>query len=73
MLEVARERDVDGDLILGDLVIFKQKYSRDLVYSGDLNSKLFWYSYYGDLLDHGMVHYSDAWYHDSSVFKSPFG
>ena len=35
-------------------------------YSGDLNS-------YGDLFTSWMVCYSDAWYHESLVFRSLFG
>ena len=43
------------------------------IYSGDLKSKIVRYSDRGDLYYRWMVHYSDAWYHCSSVFRLPFG
>ena len=41
--------------------------------SGDLNSNLVPYSDHGDLFAHRMVHYSEARYDGSSVFRSSFG
>ena len=40
-------------------------------YSGDLISKLVWYSYHRDLFARQVVCYSDALYHGSWVFRSP--
>ena len=39
----------------------------------DLNSELAWYSDKGDLFAYWRVFYSDAQYHESSVFRSTFG
>ena len=56
-------RDISGNRASGILV---------LLYSGDLDSKLVQYSDHGDMFDCQMVPNSDARYHDSLVFRSPF-
>ena len=42
-------------------------------YSRDLNSQQVWCSYHGFLFALWIVCYSDALYHESLVFRSPFG
>ena len=50
-------------------VIWTQSGSK---YSGDLNSKLVWYSNHGDLFAGQMVRYSDHHLFNGLVFRPPF-
>ena len=54
--------DKQSTRLLIEIIFFGILY---MLYNGDLNSQLVWYSDHGDLFSRQMVHYSDTQYHGS--------
>ena len=54
--------DKQSTRLLIEIIFFGILY---MLYNGDLNSQLVWYSDHGDLFSRQMVHYLDTQYHGS--------